>query len=247
MNRDEAKYILRSYHLNGRDAGDPQFQAALEMIKRDPELREWFSKEQVLDQKLSDAFRAFPVPTGLKRELLAARKVVPQRAWWQQTAWISAAAASLVLLGVLSVLLTRAVHKRPFAEFHSYIVETAANLDHLDIRTGDLTRVRGWLRDHHAPDDFVIPTQLNGKPTVGCRVFSWNGQSVSLVCFEIADNRIAHLFMMDRSALTSYPDGDVRRVETANNGIATAAWSDPQRVYIVAMVEGEQDLKHLLL
>jgi hypothetical protein len=106
MNRDEAKYILRSFHLNGLDTDDPQFQAALEMIQHDPELREWFSTEQVLDQKLSDAFRAFPVPPALQRELLAARNVVPPAAWWRQPVWMSVA-ASLALLGVLSVLLSR--------------------------------------------------------------------------------------------------------------------------------------------
>jgi hypothetical protein len=247
MNRDEAKYILRSYHLSGRDADDPQFQDALEMLKHDPELRKWFSCEQTVDQKLSDAFRAFPVPPGLKGELLAARKVVPQRAWWQHTAWISTAAASLALLGMLSVFLGRATHKRPFAEFHSYIVETAGKLDHLDIRTGDLARVREWLRDHRAPDDFVIPGQLNGKSSIGCRVFSWDGQRVSLVCFGIADNKVAHLFVMDRSALTNWPEGGVPQIEAADSGVATAAWSDSKRVYIVALEKGEEDLRRLLL
>src|SRR5262245_39698896 len=230
MNRDEAQYVLRSYHLNGLDADDPQFQAALEMLKRDPELREWFSAEQVLDQKLSDAFRTFAVPPALKRELLAARKIVPQGGWWRRTAWISVAAASLALLGVLSVLLSRAVQKRPFAEIHSYIVETAAKLDHLDIRTGDLARVREWLRDHGAPDDFVIPGQLNGKSSVGCRVFSWKGQNISLVCFEIGNNKVAHLFVVDRSVLTSCPDGSVPQIEADGNGMATAAWSDSKRI-----------------
>jgi hypothetical protein len=247
MNRDEAKYILRSYHLNGRDADDPQFQDALEMLKRDPELRKWFSFEQNVDQKLSNTFHAFPVPPGLKGELLAARKIVPQRAWWRQTVWISAAAASLALLSILSVFLSHAPHKRPFAEFHSYIVETAATFDHLDIRTGDLARVREWLRDHRAPDDFIIPGQLNEKSSVGCRVFSWNGQKVSLVCFEIAANKVAHLFVMDRSALTNWPKGGVPQIDAADNGIATAAWSDPKRIYIVALKQGEQDLRRLLL
>ena len=247
MNRDEAKYILRSYRLNGRDADDRQFQAALEVLKRDQELREWFSREQVVDLKLSDALRTFPVPPSLRRELLAVCKVVPQRSWWQQNAWISAAAASLALLALLSVMVIRTVHQRPFAEFHSYIVETASKLDHLDIRTDDLARVREWLRERRAPDDFTIPGQLNGKSSVGCRVLVWHGQKVSLVCFEIANNKVAHLFVMDRSVLTNSPEGGVPNIQAVGNGIATAAWSDSKRIYIVALEQGERDLRRLLL
>jgi hypothetical protein len=246
MNRDEAKYILRSYHLGGRDADDPQFRDALETLNRDPELREWFSCEQAVDQKLSEAFGAFQVPPGLKGQLLAARKVVPRRAWWHMSAWISAMAASLALLGLLAVFLGRAAQKRPFTEFHSYVVETAANLDHLDIQTSDLARIREWLHDHRAPDDFVIPGRLNGKSSAGCRVFSWRGQKVALVCFEIADNKVAHLFVMNRSALTNWPDGGVPQIEASDTGIATAAWSDSTRIYVAALMHGEEDLRRLL-
>jgi hypothetical protein len=145
MNRDEAKYILRSYDLNGRDAGDPQFQETLEMLKRDPELGDWFAQEQALDKKLSEKFRVFPVPPDLKGRLLAARKIVPHRNWWRRPSLLSAAAAILALLGVLAMLLSRTSGKRQFAEYRSYIVETAAKLDHLDIQTSDLAQIREWL------------------------------------------------------------------------------------------------------
>lgn len=247
MNRDEAIYLLRSYHLSGQDAEDPQFREALEMLQRDPELRQRFSRERAVDEKLSGAFRAFPVPPGLKGELLAARKVAPECTWRRPTAWLAAAAAGLALLGAFSVFRSQVMDKHPFAEFHSYVVETAAKLDHLDIRTGDLARVREWLHEHRAPDDFVIPGQLNGKSSVGCRVFSWNGQKISLVCFEVADNKVAHMFVMDRSALTNWPEVGVPQIEVSRDGIATAAWSDSRRTYIVALEQGEQDLRRLLL
>src|SRR4030095_16367194 len=116
MNRDEAKYILRSYDLNGRDAGDPQFQEALEMLRHDPELRECFAQEQAMDKKLSETFRVFPVPPDLKGKLVAARKIVPLHNWWQRPSLLGAAAASLALLGVLALLLSRAPEKRQFAQ-----------------------------------------------------------------------------------------------------------------------------------
>jgi hypothetical protein len=247
MNRDDAKYILRSYDLNGRDAGDPQFQEALEMLRHDPELREWFGQEQAMDKKLSQRFRLFPVPPELKGRLLAARKIVPHRNWWQRPTLLSAAAASLALLGVLAVLLSRPPGKRQFAEYCSYIVETAAKLDHLDIRTSDLAQIREWLGAHRAPEDFAIPGKLNGRSSVGCRVFAWNGQKVSLICFELENKKVAHLFVMDSSVLTNLPAGGIPHFQTAGDGIATASWSDAQRIYILALEQGEPDLKRLLL
>ena len=247
MNRDEAKYILRSYDLNGRDAGDPQFQEALEMLKHDPELGDWFTQEQSMDKKLSERFRVFPVPPDLKGRLLAARKIIPHRNWWQRPPLLSAAAAGLALLGVLAVLLSRTPGKRQFPEYHSYIVETAAKLDHLDIQTSDLAQIREWLGAHRAPEDFPIPGKLNGRSSVGCRVFAWNGQKVSLICFEIENKKVAHLFVMDSSVLTNSPAGGIPHFQTTGDGIATASWSDAQRIYILALEQGEQDLKRLLL
>jgi hypothetical protein len=247
MNRDEAKYILRSYDLNGRDAGDSQFQESLEMLRHDPELREWFAQEQAVDKKLSERFRVFPVPPDLKGRLLAARKVVPHRNSWRRPSLLSAAAASLALLGVLALLLSRTPEKRQFAEYRSYIVETAAKLDHLDIRTSDLAQIREWLGAHRAPQEFSIPGKLNGRSSVGCRVFAWNGQKVSLICFEIENKKVAHLFVIDSSLLTNPPAGGIPHFQTTGDGIATASWTDAQRIYILALEQGEQDLKRLLL
>lgn len=247
MNRDAAKFILSSYHLGGKDAEDPQFHDALEMLARDPELARWFAQEQAIDKTIAGAFQRFPVPGDLKGQLLAAQKVVPLRAWWRRPALVSAAAACLALLGLLAMLVTRAPEQTQFAEFRSYVARTAARLDHLDVKTSDLVQIRQWLSSHHAPEDFAIPGRLNGKASVGCRVFEWNGQKVSLVCFELEDKKVAHMFVLDRSVFTSLPGGGVLQFQTTQDGIATASWSDAQRTYIVAMERGEQELKRLLL
>lgn len=247
MNREDAKYILQSYHLGGQDADDPQFRDALQMVKRDPELAAWFAEEQAIDAKLAEKLQSFPVPPALKVQLLAARKVVSPPAWWRRPQWISAAAATVALLATLAVILIRSPQHREFAEFRSYVADTAATLDHLDLQTNDLHQIREWLGGHSAPDNFVIPVKFNGKPSVGCRVFQWNGQKVSLVCFELENQKVAHLFVMDRSQLTNLPGEGALQFQTARDGITTAAWSDARRIYVVAMQQGEPDLKRLLL
>jgi hypothetical protein len=246
MNRDEAKYILQSYPLGGRDADAREFREALEMLKQDPELAAWFAQERSIDQKLSQKFQAFPVPPELKGQLLAARKIVSMHTCWRSRVWGGAAAACVALVAALAFILTGPTHKEQLAEYRSFIADTAAKLNRLDLETTNMVQIREWLANHSAPEGFVIPAKLNQKSRVGCRLFSWNDQKISLICFELGNNKTAHLFVMDRSALGDLP-GNTPKFQTSTNGIATATWSDPQRVYIVALKNGEDDLKRLLL
>lgn len=75
--RNEARRLLSAYGVGGQDADDPRFREALEMLKADPELAQWFAREQSWDSIIMEQFASFPVPPGLKSRLLAARKVVP--------------------------------------------------------------------------------------------------------------------------------------------------------------------------
>ncbi|HXT40120.1 MAG TPA: hypothetical protein VN887_08860 [Candidatus Angelobacter sp.] len=245
MNRDEAKYILRAYHLGGQDADDPQFQEALGMVKSDPVLAKWFAHEQALDIRLSEKIRAFPVPPDLRTQLLAARKVIPLHVWWRPPAWIAVAAACAALMAAFTVFLLRPSGNRQFAEFRSYVADTTAKLDHLDLMSNDVDEVRRWLRDRSAPDDFVTPASLNGRPRIGCRVFEWKGQHVSLVCFRIEGGREAHLFVVDRATLRGAPNGTMPEFAMMD-GIATASWSKDRRTYVLATDAGEEELKRLL-
>jgi hypothetical protein len=245
MNRDEAKYILRAYHLGGEDAADPQFQEALELSKRDPALASWFANEQAIDARLSRKLLSFPVPADLKTQLLAARKIVPLRPWWQRPAWVSAAACFISVLALSGSLIHLARQPR-FADFRSYVVDTTAQLDHLDLVSTNLVEVRRWLVDHHAPSDFVVPAGINESPSVGCREFNWKGQRVSLICFKTDKLGTVHLFVIDRATLHSAPSGTVPQVATSDKGITTAAWSSDQRVYVLAGKVDETALRRLL-
>jgi hypothetical protein len=246
MNRDEAKYVLRSYHLGGRDAADPQFREALEMLARDPELAAWFAQERALDSKLSEKFRAFPAPLDLKNQLLAARKIVPLQVWWRPPAWLGSAAALLAFVATLVVFFA-AAGKTDFADLRKYVAAKAATLDHLDFRSADLDQIRQWLENHGAPEDFVLPANLKGKPSIGCRVFDWYGENVSLICFQLENKKVAHLFVFDRSGLAKIPIGETPQFERTLDGIATASWADNARIYVVAMKQDEQDLEQLFL
>lgn len=76
MNNQEAKWILQACRPGGRDDPDPMFAEALEQVRRDPELREWFVEERAFDSHVHDKLQqAITVPSGLKAALLAQRKM----------------------------------------------------------------------------------------------------------------------------------------------------------------------------
>jgi hypothetical protein len=245
MNRDEAKYILRAFHLSGQDVDDPQFHEALELTRKDPELGAWFAQEQSIDARLSEKFRAFQVPPNLRAQLLAARKIIPVRAWWQRPVWVGAAACFLLALA-LSGWLLHSADQRRFSEFRTFVADSAAQLDHLDLMSTNLVEVRKWLLDRKAPGDFVVPTDLKGRPSVGCRKFSWKGQPVSLVCFKIDGVGTVHLFVIDHPNLHNAPADANLEFAVSDNGIATASWSNNKFVYVLAGKLEERELRRLL-
>ncbi len=247
MNREEAKYLLRAYRVSGQDAKDRRFREALEMLKHDPELARWFDREQGLDRKLAEKIGSFPVPPDLKFELLAARKIVEPRRWWQRPSWLAAAAASAALVVTLVTLVIRSPGKAQFADFRSYVGAVAGDAPaQLNLMSGDLSAVRQWLNRRKAPSDFVIPAGLNGLPSLGCCVLDWNSRKVSFVCFELENKQMVHLFVVDRDSLRGVPRGGLREVATLGNGVATLSWSDGKRGYVLASRQNEQELRRLL-
>jgi hypothetical protein len=88
------------------------------------------------------------------------------------------------------------------------------------------------LGKSQAPTEFNLPAGLQGRPALGCRVVEWNGHKVSLLCFELENRRMAHLLVVDRSALRDPPGSAPQYARFGK--IATAAWSQGERVYLLA-------------
>jgi hypothetical protein len=45
-----------------------------------------------------------------------------------------------------------------------------------------------------------VPAALAGLSTAGCKTFVWEGQQVSLTCFNLPGGQLLHLFVIDRKA-----------------------------------------------
>ncbi len=74
MNNQEAKLILQACRPGGQDASDPMFAEALEQVRGDPELQQWFADQCAYDARIGSKLKeAIPIPPDLKASLLAQR------------------------------------------------------------------------------------------------------------------------------------------------------------------------------
>src|SRR5687767_3141877 len=122
MTNQEAKFILQAYRHNGADATDPQFAAALEQARRDPELAKWFEEERVFDGVISAKVKTVPVPRDLKANILASRKVIEPASFSPRRTWMAAAAVFFVLLGISALMFWKAADPQ-FATFRNDMAE----------------------------------------------------------------------------------------------------------------------------
>jgi hypothetical protein len=72
MDKEQARFILRSFRPDGADAGSSDFAAALRLAMQDRDLCEWLAKERAEDAAFSTALHSIPMPDNLRNEILDA-------------------------------------------------------------------------------------------------------------------------------------------------------------------------------
>lgn len=96
MDKEHARFILRSFRPDGADATDPDFTAALQLAMQDRELGEWFAEERATDAGFSRALNAIELPENLRNEILDSlawqRGDLPHAESPEDEAWASALA-----------------------------------------------------------------------------------------------------------------------------------------------------------
>ncbi len=70
MDREEARFILRSFRPDGADAADSDFAEALQAAAGDRELADWLARERAMDSAIAAAMAATPVPATLRDDIL---------------------------------------------------------------------------------------------------------------------------------------------------------------------------------
>ena len=97
MDKEQARFILRSFRPDGADARDPDFSEALELAMEDRELGDWLANERAFDTAFSQALQTLPLPDALRENILAGLAVqrgdFPQAETPEDARWIGAMAS----------------------------------------------------------------------------------------------------------------------------------------------------------
>jgi len=71
MDKEQARFILRSFRPDGADVHDSDFAEALAMAMQDRELGEWLADERAMDAEFAKALDAIEIPENLRADILA--------------------------------------------------------------------------------------------------------------------------------------------------------------------------------
>ena len=236
MNEQEARLILQAYRP-GAGPDDPQVAAALQEAARNPELARWFAEEQAFDRAIAAHLGNVPAPFGLKTRILAqlGPPAAPHR--WSWAVKLAGVAALLFLLTQVVSLFRPAIPEAQVSNYAREMVSFIRLGGALDMESQDLGQIKEWLSKKEASPGFV-PPRLAALQPLGCRLLSFGGQRVTLICFKRDNDRLAHLFVVDRAALPQMKSG-APPVFAGVGDWMTASWVENDRVYMIA-VQGDR-------
>jgi hypothetical protein len=119
MNTREAKEILLLYR-GPIDDSDPQFHAALDCAKSDPELGQWLQEQTNCYDAIRAKLRGIEPPVGLSEKIVRRRPIPFPRDWSRV---VQLAAAILISASVTALLMKWSERRnRPVAGAHEILV-----------------------------------------------------------------------------------------------------------------------------
>lgn len=251
MNSDEAKEILTLYRPGSADADDPQFAEALALIETDAELKTWFDAHCTTYGIMRARLKEIQVPAGLREQILSERRAHTEKFSRRRLAFAVAIAAVAVLLIALASLWSRPHGKYDFAAYRARMVSTALRTYGMDVETSDMNKIRAYLAAKNAHADYSLPKGLQAAKPTGCVVMTWQGKTVSMICFHsgkrlaAGDKSDLFLFVADATSVRGAPRSPTP-VVVQTNKLLTAGWSEGGRVYLLAGSGDENFLRKYL-
>jgi hypothetical protein len=245
MDEQEARLILQAARPGDQDRNDPEIAAALQAVASNPDLGRWFAEEQAFDRVMAAHLKAVPPPYGLKTRILAhAAESAPAR----KRRWIVglATAVALVVLLAAGVSLWRgpqagASLPADYAREMTSFIRLGLTLE---MESNDLGTIKNWVAKKEAAP-MKVPAHLAALEPIGCRILSFRGHDVTLICFHREGSRVAHLFVVDRAAIPKMKPGD-KPVFANEQGWMTATWAEGDRVYMIAMQGARAEIETYL-
>lgn len=241
MNNEEAKFILQGYRPNGADAGDATFCAAVEQAKSDPGLAGWFAKQQAFDAAVSAKLAQVTPPSDLRAAILAGGKVTaqPVRRWWQQPAWMGAAAGIALLLAVgVAFWPNRAEALSDFALADARLSAIHGGHGH------ENNELQAVLNDPGTRLGQKLPVHFANLIETGCRTVSCRGHEVLELCFK-RNGVWFHAYFVRKTDFPGMVADSTPRI-TDHGSISMATWADDEHVFLVVSKTGRKNLEALL-
>jgi hypothetical protein len=232
MTKEEAKRILAAYRPGDQDRLESDFAEALQETERDAELARWFADEREFDRAVAAHLKSVTVPFGLKTRILA--NVAPRAA--TKSRWVAplavAAAALFLLAQLISVWRGSAQHSGSLSDYEQEMMSFVKLDPPLEMQSLEIGPIKQWIAERKAPLA-EIPPGIAAVETMGCRILSFRGHPVTLICF-CHGQTVAHLLMVDRAALpTLRPRNPPTLAGEGDWTIAT--WADQHYAYMLAV------------
>lgn len=231
MNATEAKTILLAWRPGHGDVRDPEVAAALELARREPALKEWLERHSDFQRTVAKCFQEIPVPADLRARILARPRIIAPVQWWRSPAWLSAAAAVVLLLG-LTAWWVRPPVENSLSVFRGRMVGTVLRQYTMELATNDLAQIRAYLSSRRAPADFALPEKLGRLPLLGADVLSWRGERVSMVCLESPGKDTLFLFVVNGASVEGAIPAGTEFTQVSK--LMTASWTLGGRTYVLA-------------
>ncbi len=252
MNSHQAKEILTLYRPGTADGDDPEIREALAQTRTDAELADWFEQHCDLQSAIRAKFREIAVPDGLKQQILSERKAHSIFASRRSTVVAALAFAGVVVLAGVATLLVRPRVDDSFANFQLRLAGSAVrSYPKMDLLTTNLTEIQTYLAANHGLADYALPTPLASTPGTGCKVLSWHGRPVSMVCFNSGANPNPQaadlfLFIIERSKVRQPPASEVPQFTRLSPSLVVAGWTKGDKAYVLAGTGDEAFLRRFL-
>lgn len=250
MNRDEAKSILLLYRPDLGTEGDPQITDALNLAKADPELARWLDEHCARQRRLRGALRSIAAPEGLQEQIVSEERARLRRTGKRRNTLVAAlVVVSLLAFGAL--WFSRQPSDTRFSVYQNRMVSNALRGYAMDLMTHDAGEIRAYLANKAAPANYVLPAPLQHAEAVGCSVQTWNGASVSMICFRTGkplppgDQSDLWLFVVDRNAVDKSPESSATIIAPVK-GLITAVWTQGASLYLLGTAGDENTIRQYL-
>ncbi len=244
MDEKEVRALL-SLSRAGAEDGDERLAEAQRQAASDPELKAWWHEEQAIDQIIGAKLAAVSIPPGLKAKLIAAPGPIPHpQRTWSRVALLAAA----VIIALAVFFGSWRGPFQPATSLGDYRDEMVAFIKvepNLELESAEMARLKSYLAKAEAPSEFTVPVNLEGYEPVGCRVLRYRGQDVSLICFKIAEGKLAHLFLVDATAMPVPNSGSSPSLVQEGQWI-TAAWKEGEEIYLFTVQGNSATAKKFL-